>query len=212
MDTSADSNGGGTAMWQGHLKLDYGSANWDIRNRFVGSLTYAFPDFAGRNLWEREVLGGWQANSILTFQSGMPMNITIPNGNANVDEAGSERPNFVHFGSQTCSRGFVIRNPKASCIDSTAYTAPAQYTFGNLHRNDIHGPGYNNVDLSLFKNFDIYENLKFQFRIEGFNVFNHPSPANPVSGNLVLGQGSFGTITQVQGASRVLQLAGKINF
>jgi hypothetical protein len=212
MDTSADSNGGGTAMWQNHLKLDYGSANWDIRNRFVGSLTYAFPDFAGKALWEREVLGGWQANSILTFSSGMPMNITIPNGNANVDEAGSERPNFVHFGHQSCTRNSYITSPKTSCIDATAYAKPAQYTFGNLHRNDIHGPGYNNVDLSLFKNFDIYENLKFQFRIEGFNIFNHPSPANPSAANLTFGTGSFGTITTVQGASRVLQLAGKINF
>jgi len=212
MDTSADSNGGGTAMWQGHLKLDYGSANWDIRNRFVGSITYALPDLAGKALWEREVLGGWQANSIITFQSGMPMNVTIPNGNANVDEAGNERPNFVHTASATCSRGFYIRNPKASCLDATAYAKPAQYTFGNLHRNDIHGPGYNNVNLSLFKNFDIYENVKFQFRVEGFNVFNHPSPANPVAANLVLGSSSFGTITTVQGAARVLQIAGKINF
>jgi carboxypeptidase family protein len=212
MDTSADSNSGGTAMWQGHLKLDYGNSNWDIRNRFVGSLTYQLPYFGRNNFWEHAVLAGWQANSIITFQTGMPMNITIPNGNANVDEKGSERPNYVHAGSATCSTGFYIQHPKTSCIDTTAYAEPAKYTFGNLHRNDIYGPGYNNVDFSLFKDIGIHEDVNLQLRLEAFNVFNHPSPANPVAGNLVFGTGSFGAITQVQGAARVLQVAGKINF
>lgn len=213
MDTSADSNGGGSAMWQGHLKLDYGNANWDIRNRFVGSVTYQLPDFAGSRLWQRELLGGWQANGIITFQSGMPINVKLQTDVANIGTSGvgPQRPNYVHPGSANCSRGSFVRGNK-SCIDVTAYAQPAPFTFGNVHRNDIYGPGYENVNFSLFKNFEIHEDVKFQFRIETFNLLNHPSPANPTSGNLSLGTSSFGTITTVQGAARVLQIAGKINF
>ncbi len=213
MDTSADSNGGGSAMYQGHLKLDYGNANWDIRNRFVGSITYQLPDLAGDKFWEREVLGGWQANGIITFQSGMPMNVTLATDVANIGTSGvgPQRPSFVHIAKANCSRGSYIRG-NASCIDASAYAQPAAFTFGNVHRNAVQGPGYENVNFSLFKNFEIHEDVKFQFRVETFNLFNHPSPANPSAGNLALGSSSFGTITTVQGASRVIQLAGKINF
>jgi hypothetical protein len=207
MDTSADSNASGTAMDQGHLKLDYGNSNWDIRHRFVGSFTYALPQFANHNFAIRETLGGWQANGIVTLQSGMPMNVSIATNVANVDNVGVQRPNFVHATSMNCN----LTTKK--CLDATAYAQPALYTYGNLHRNDIHGPGYENVNLSIFKDFSIVEDVKFQFRVESFNLFNHPSPANPVAANLALGGGaSFGTITAVQGAARVLQIAGKINF
>ena len=223
LDTSNDANGGGTPMIQYDLKADYGNSNWDIRNRFVATITYALPEFQGLRPVERAVIGGWQANAIVTLQSGMPFNVGIANDQANVGGVGTQRPNYVHAGHANCSRGaYSERHNAASCIDTSAYALPALGTFGNLHRNDLHGPGYENVNFSLFKNFPLFERFSAQIRAEAFNALNHPSPMNPAaltlpSANAATGAfnftgSTFGTISGTQSTARILQLAGKINF
>ncbi len=224
LDTSSDANGGGTAMIQYDLRADYGRSNWDIRNRFVASIDYSLPALTRLNPLLRSALGGWQANTIINIQSGLPFNVSISNDRANVGGIGTQRPSYVHAGSNDCSRATrTVYANATSCIDTSAYTLPALYTFGNVHRNDQAGPGYVNTNLSLFKNFPVFERLTAQFRAEAFNVFNHPSPSNP---NTTLGVGTlnantgltsfaannFGTVTSTQSTARILQLAGKINF
>lgn len=212
LDEGDSSNDGGTAMWQGHLKLDYGDSNNDIRNRFVGTVTYALPTFQQRSYLIRETLGGWQANAIVDLRTGTPMNFTLNSDFANVGAGGAQRPNFVHIGHSTCSRATVTGpggSTKNSCLDATAYANPTLGTFGNLHRNAMHGPGSANTNFSLFKDFTIYENVKFQLRGEAFNAFNHPSPSNP---NTRFGGNTFGYISGSSSTARVLQIAGKINF
>jgi hypothetical protein len=215
LDEGDSSNDGGSAMWQGHLKLDYGNSSYDIRNRFVGTVTYALPGFNASNFAVREVLGGWQVNAIVDLRSGSPMNITLNSDFAHIGQVGaSQRPVFVHIGQDTCSRATVTGiggSQKNSCLDATAYANPTNGTFGNLHRNDLYGPGSANTNLSLMKNFGIYENVKFQLRGEAFNAFNHPTPANP---NTTFGGSSFGFITGVNSntSARILQVAGKIIF
>ncbi len=218
LDTSNDANGGGTPMIQYNLKADYGNANWDIRNRFVGTVTYAMPGITRFGHAFDTLAGGWHANAIVTIQGGQPFNVGINNDQANVGGIGTQRPNYVHAPRFTCGKSYYIA--KASCIDSTAYALPALYTFGNIHRNDQRGPGLANTNFSLFKDFSVYESLKLQFRAEAFNIFNHANLANP--GNLTLPNytngafnftgSTFGQVTSVIGDPRILQLAGKINF
>jgi hypothetical protein len=227
LDLSADSNGGGTLSQQYNPAADYGNANWDIRNRVVGVLTYSLPTFNAANLLIRETLGGWQLNGIVNVQSGQPFNVSLNYNSAGLSQ-GTQRPNFVHAPHANCSLKNYIHN--TTCIDTTAYTLPAninagQYAFGNTSRNTLMGPGFSYENISLFKDFAIYERLKFQFRAEAFNAFNHPSGGNP---NLVIGHDSspnaqptfsaFGTVTSVQqipgtlSGARVLSLTGKIIF
>ncbi len=222
LDTSADANGGGTPMIQYNLKADYGNANWDIRNRFVGTVTYALPELTRFGAFTRAVIGGWQANTIVSLQSGMPFNVAIADDRANVGGVGTQRPNYVHSGASTCSRYTRTSGSKSSCIDASAYSIPTFYTFGNLHRNDLIGPGQINVNYSMFKNLHVFEHLTAQFRAEAFNLFNHPNPSNPnvtlpnvdpVTGQFNFTSGStFGTVTSAQNTGRVLQLAAKLNF
>jgi hypothetical protein len=214
MDSSSDANGGGYLMNPYDIHADYGNSNWDIRHRFVGTILYQLPEFANRGYAFRAIAGGWQANAIVFLQTGMPFNVGLASDVANTGTTGIQRPNFVKTGSNTCTADFVVKNgTSASCIDASAYAQPANYTYGNLHRNDQKGPGRELVNFSMFKNFPIYERLTFQFRAEAFNVFNHANPNNPNFGsNPQLGTGSFGTITSTQTDPRVLQLAGKINF
>jgi hypothetical protein len=212
MDTSNDANGSGYLMNPYNIKGDYGNSNWDIRHRFVATILYQLPTFSGHNYAVRTIAGGWQANMILTLQTGMPFNVGLSSDVANTGTSGIQRPNYVKAGSNTCSTGFVVRNgTSANCIDSTAYATPTQYTYGNLHRNDQKGPGQELVNFSMFKNFPIFERLTFQMRAEAFNLFNHANPSNP---NATFGASNFGTITSTQTNTnpRVLQLAGKFNF
>jgi len=248
LDLSSDSNGGGTLSQQYNISADYGNANWDIRHRFVGVLSYELPAFKGSNLLVRETLGGWQLNDILNLQTGMPFNVVLGYNSAGLDQ-GTERPNFVHKASSTCSSKSALligsSNPTASCIDTTAYTLPVaqqtitgktityNYAYGNTSRNTLHGPGFTYDNLSIFKNFVIWERAKFQFRAEAFNVFNHPSAANPNSSNgggnptlnaasptgtAVSSSSGFGQIIDTQklpgelSGARVLSLSGKLIF
>jgi hypothetical protein len=134
-------------MIQYNPNADYGNSNWDIRHRFVGTVLYQMPEFTGHNYAFRTLVGGWQANLILTLQTGMPFNVGLSSDIANVG-VGTQRPNYVKAGSNTCSRETVINGgTTASCIDSSAYAIPALYTFGNVHRNDQHGPGSEMVNM-----------------------------------------------------------------
>jgi len=221
LDVGDSSNDGGSAMWQGHLKLDYGNSSYDIRNRFVGTVTYALPKLEHSNALLRQTLGGWQVNAIVDLRSGSPMNFTLGTDYAHVNNVGgAQRPNFVRPMMQsTCSRGTVTGpggSQRNSCLDRGAFAAPAAGTFGNLHRNAYYGPGATNTNASVFKNFPLWEQIAFQLRVEAFNVFNHPNPANP---NTNIESSSFGFITSsnpnlnfTSTGARVLQIAGKINF
>jgi hypothetical protein len=229
LDLSADSNGGGTLSQQFNPSADYGNANWDIRNRVVGVITYTLPTFDSSNLLVRETLGGWEVNGIANVQSGQPINVTLNYNSAGLTQ-GTQRPNFVHAPHANCSLKNYIHGNATPCIDTTAYTIPAnisggQYAFGNLARNQLAGPGFSYENISLFKNFSIWERMKFQFRAEAFNVFNHPSANTP---NATIGHDSssvakptfnnFGTVTSVYqipgtlSGARVLSLTGKLIF
>ncbi|HEY9138875.1 MAG TPA: hypothetical protein VIM67_11430, partial [Terriglobus sp.] len=220
LDTSNDANGGGTSMIQYNLRADYGNSNWDIRHRFVGVATYTMPSLHGNLL--NTVAGGWHVNTIVTLQSGIPMNVTIADDQANVGGIGSQRPNFVKTAKFSCSKS---QYQTSNCIDVSAYSMPGLYTFGNIHRNDLKGPGAIFTNLSVFKDFALVKDVKLQLRAEAFNVFNHTNLINP--GNLTLPSqtnrtagasftiptgNNFGQVTSITGDPRILQLAGKINF
>ena len=221
LDTSPDSNGGGTLMIQNNLRADYADSNWDIRSRFVGTVAYVMPDLPMLGHVGNKLLGGWHANTIVTLQTGFPYNVSITDDRAHVLNRGTQRPNFVHTANNTCSRQTRIGNGR--CIDVTAFSLPALGTFGNVHRNSVHGPGSANVNFSMSKDFGIFERLKFQLRAEAFNLFNHPNIANPNSAlpayNFTqnafdLTSSNFGNISAMQTSytPRTLQLAGKLNF
>ncbi len=187
------------------LHLDYSSSNWDIRSRFVADFSYAIPFFHdARNTFARYALGGWSVNGIVTAQTGMPFNVTIPGDVANIGITGVQRPNVVGTPSEDCGTSHLT-----GCIASSPFANPAAYTFGDASRNILNGPGYENFDGSIFKEFPIHERAHFQFRAEFFNAFNTPSFAEP---NAVYGTSAFGTLTSTSNNNREIQFAGKINF
>ena len=86
---------------------------------------------------------------------------------------------------------------------------PGSGQVGNEKRGVVNAPGFNRIDVGLFRNFKIYENLRFQFRAEAFNVLNHTNLGVP--GTTATTSSTFGVITGARD-NRILQVAGKISF
>jgi hypothetical protein len=88
---------------------------------------------------------------------------------------------------------------------------PASNAPGTAKRGTIQGPGFNVANVGIFRNFRIYENLKFQFRFEAFNVANHTNPAFGLTSSYNATSTLFGTITGYRDA-RILQFGGRFDF
>jgi carboxypeptidase family protein/TonB-dependent receptor-like protein len=181
-----------------NLKGDWGNANYDIRNHFSAYLNYSIPTLA---YGPKALTQGWEINSILKFQNGEPINILTGADNSGTAE-GEDRANITgpalnsNRAVQTTANGQV-----AQYLNQSSFSVPANATYGNLGRNQIIGPGFGDVDLSLLKNFPLYkERVHGQFRVEMFNVFNRTNLAQPNSNYPSLGDGPlFGASTSTIG-------------
>jgi hypothetical protein len=138
--------------------------------------------------------------------------VTIPGDSANTGSSNG-RPNLVQSPTSNCGSGHLT-----NCINVGAFATPAQYTYGSAGRNILFGPGFSNLDFSLFKNFSIQEKAKVQFRAEAFNLLNTPAFSNPNATlsdpvNGVYQQDSnFGSITSTAHNNRQIQFALKLLF
>ena len=118
----------------------------------------------------------------------------------------SNRPNQIKAGVATL--GSVGNG--SPWFDTTAFAAPPPLTFGNMGRNALIGPGFVNLDASLFRRFQIRERAWLDFRFETLNTTNHPHFANPAG---VFGSSTFGLVTQtIAGDLRRVQLGAKVIF
>jgi hypothetical protein len=123
---------------------------------------------------------GWQINANVTIMSGLPFNVSYRDAGADRD-TGPSRPNLI--GDAQTGSGDGLTSPYFNVIpigtSGSAFGRPARGTFGDLDRNALRGPGFWNVDASLFKRFRIRGNSNLEFRIEAQNVFNHVNLDNP---------------------------------
>jgi hypothetical protein len=191
-----------------------GDSMFDVRHRFVSYLTYELPIGKGKKYMNQGgivngVLGGWQVNTIVTIQTGT----TIQVGGSDFSGTGSFNPRPDCIGN---ARSGASDNPRTGAwLNSAAFAQPAAGQFGNCGPGRYHGPGLTNVDLSLFKSFPLRETMRFEFRAEAFNAFNHANFSNPNSfyAPFTIGPGgSFGKIQSTIGDPRELQLALKFYF
>jgi carboxypeptidase family protein len=216
MDATTATGSGGdlnnaTNPYEG-WKYDYGPSIYDRRNVFFTNFVYDLPFF--RNASSRLLrggLGGWEFASIVTVESGAPVNLGISGVNtaASVIANSGDRPNIAGGISypKTVNQWFTGNFSNPACA-----TGPDCY--GNLGFDAITGPGRQNWDMSLLKNFAFTERFKMEFRAEAFNIWNHPQfEGNANTGGLGnnFGSGNFGQITSAYDP-RELQLALKLMF
>lgn len=162
-----------------NLNADHASSDQDIRHNFSLDTGYdlAFRDWFGDGPgW---LIDGWQLNSIIQIRSGLPVNVTRQGGTFG---GFSFRPDLVDGVSTRCPN-FNIPNCQFN-ID--AFSDPGAGVFGNAGRNILRGPGFGQVDFSIFKNTRVTESSAIQLRMEIFNLLNRANFADP-SGGLVQG-------------------------
>jgi hypothetical protein len=180
------------------LHDDRGLSDFDVRHRFAISGIYDLPFKHNR------LVAGWQVALIVQAQSGNPLNIVTSNSTVN-GVPNTLRPDVT--GPITVI-GTVER-----WFDTSVFTPVND--FGNLARNVVIGPGFNNTDFSIIKNTRLSETLRLQVRAEIFDLFNHANFGQP--GNIV-GTPAFGQITNTRfptgesGSSRQIQFAVKLLF
>jgi hypothetical protein len=183
------------------LANEKASSSFDHRQRLVVSFIYQLPLTSKANGWIHALLGEWQAGGNLTAQSGAPFTVNISSDQANVGAGPAQRPNIVG------NPNHGPKNPQ-EWFDTTVFSLPALYTFGNAPRNAVIGPGLQEFDLSLQKDIRLKEATTLQFRAEAYNLFNHPNFNIP---NRTAFTANFGSISSAQD-SRQLQFALKLAF
>jgi Carboxypeptidase regulatory-like domain len=194
-------------------KYDFGPSPYDIHHVFFTNFVYEIPllknsDSKGLKM----AFGGWEISGIVQAQSGAPLNIGTSGGDVTgIVPNTSNRPDLTGHGHDPHTLG--------EWFDTSVFSAAAPGTWGNLPRSAVRGPGRDNWNLSLFKNFWFNQErgTNLQFRAEFFNVWNHTQ----WNGNQILngGQGissNFGAsdFGQVKAAydPRTIQLALKLSF
>jgi hypothetical protein len=198
IDYTSFSTGGILVQNSYDLPGERGVSDFDARHRFVLRSIYELP-FDGN-----ELVSGWQVAVMVQSQSGNPVNVVTTNSTVN-GVSNTLRPD-VH-GPVT------VFGDVDQWFDTSAFEAVPR--FGNVGRNVIVGPSFNNTDVALIKNTSIGEDLRLQFRAEVFDVFNHANFGRP--GNTV-GTPAFGRITSTRfptgesGSSRQIQFAVKFGF
>ena len=207
-----------------HPDLEKSLANQDQTHALTFNYSWQLPIFRTGAGWQKAVLGGWQLVGITTFRSGLPQNVCIDHDVAGTRGEECQRPNLVASpnldkGQRTLRRFF---NPDAFVLQEPG-------TFGNAARNLVRGPGVNNWDISIFKNFSVPwmgrrsgwaadDRATLQFRAELFNAWNHTqfcciettfTPASDAAGSPIDPGSSFGTVTGAR-APREIQFALKL--
>jgi len=197
-------------------------ANQDTPNSLSVNYIWELPFFASSRGITKQALYGWRVVGISTWRSGVPLTVCLP-----TDVAGTG----TGAGSYECQRPDVVGDPNLPKSQRTlgeyfninAFVSPALGTFGDASRNDVRGPGINNWDLSVFKDFEIPwfgkhsnwaagETAKLEFRSEFFNAFNHAQYILGSAGQtLNFGVAGFGQVTQARDP-REIQLALKLIF
>jgi len=210
-----------------NLKAFYAPAGFDRRNVANIQYVYNLPDFRGHSKLVEYAAGGWEISGVSQYWSGSPCltqttttsdacDLTA-SGNLGNGGFGHIRPDYTG-GTIRIKPGHLDQTPM--WFNPAAFSSPVNGSYGNYKRNSLYGPGVDNYNISVYKNLNITESVRFQLRVEAYNVFNHtqwstmnaglsaPQPGNSFGGS---NAGSSGQITGTRDP-RQLQLGGKFYF
>jgi hypothetical protein len=178
----------------------------DIRHRFALSSVYDIPAWKNSGFLGT-LTKNWRLSAIYQAQTGFPFTISVFGDTANAGTLLGENPIRANYTGQPIF-GSGTRTADA-WFNPAAFSTPAAFTFGNVGRNSVYGPGMQTLDLALQREFAVTETLKFQFRAEAFNALNHTNLGTP---NRFVNTPQFGTITEAATPGREIQLGVRVSF
>ncbi len=203
------------------IRNSYASADYDIRHSLLADFLWDEP-WKPSNRLLYNVLGNWTLSSKFFVRSGTPFSVF------DGALAGAVSP-AITATMLASATGPVNGSCGVSAVNTPCFSASnfvpslAETGFGNLGRNAFRGPGWFDIDTSLYKNINITERLRFQFGASAYNILNHPNFQNP---NADLAGGGLGLISSTaipptsaygsfQGSAvsgRVLVVTGRFQF
>ena len=210
--TLSDANAGRSGYaWQN--EKTHGES--DRRHVFNAMVVYQ-TKFDLQSGWAKAAANGWRLSSITRIRSGLPYGIiaascTLPNAGGC---RASYTPGFagaVRINGEWGSGDLLGSRP--IFLDKAAFQNPAAYAYGNTPGAGSYGlvgPGFWNEDVSVTREFKIWERVKLNFSVEGFNITNSVFFNGPAS--LDINNANFGRITGQQNTARSFQLALKLQF
>jgi hypothetical protein len=178
----------------------------DIRHRFALSGVYTSHALTSNPI-TRALTRDWRLSIEYQVQSGFPLTISVFGDTANAGTVVGENPIRANltgkpvFGPGTRS--------STTWFNPAAFATPPSYTYGNVGRNSVYGPGMQTMDLGVVREFTISEKARFEARAEFFNALNHTNLGTP---NRFVNTSSFGSITEVSTPGREIQLSARLSF
>jgi hypothetical protein len=218
------------------MSQNYGNADYDIRHNVVGNFVWDLP-FKLHDSMLTNLLANWTLSGRLIWRSGTPftifdgnlpgllagtnINTSLGNGSLFSTTAGMPATTIAPYLSGQCGPGAV----NTPCFTPAQFVASGSETgFGNIGRNSMFGPGYTDMDFTLYKNFTVKEHLRFQIGATGYNVFNHPNfwtpnanIANPtgfgmITSTAIAPTSAYGSFQGSAVSGRVLVVTGRLTF
>jgi hypothetical protein len=188
LDNSSTHTLGGSLTDPYRPDHDYGRSTWDRRHAYVVSGVWAPPIFTGQRGVAGALLGGWTLTGITTIYSGGPLSFAAGE-DTGMNGAGGARADIVGDPKRShSSRDDMI----AKFFNTAAFVRPQDGTVGSSGRSILSGPAQVSTDLAVLKDFRVYEQARFQLRVETFNVFNQVNFGDP---RTTLTDSRFGQIT-----------------
>jgi hypothetical protein len=174
-----------------------------------------------------QLLGGWEWGGKAFWRSGLPFSVT-DNNTALGNYSGTILATYTGTAANaqtSCGAGAAV----TPCINANAFvdaspaTFPGYAAWSTQNRNQFRGPGFFDMDMTVFRTFKFKERVTLKAGIQAFNILNHPNFGLPDSG---VGDGTFGLITGMastptspygsflgfDSSPRVIQLSGKVTF
>ena len=186
-----------------NMAAEEARASFDHRHRFVGSVSYAMPNFGGSGNGFASKLGSdWQVNGIVLLESGAPFTVNLGTDRANIGAGPAQRPDM------TCDPNQGGAGTAAQWFNTSCFALQPQFTFGNAPRNSVLSPGYANVDAAIQKDVVLGGGTRLQFRWEIFNLLNRTNFDVP---NRVAFTPNFGRIFSAK-PPRQMQFGVKVLF
>lgn len=194
------------------IEREYGLSSFHTPHRWTNAFTYELPMGKGKMLFSQSKLldyavGGWSINAISVFQTGFPLAVTQTNLNSPYGFL-AQRPNATGVSAKYSGSDPLM------FLNESAFSLAPVLSFGNIARTiPVYGPGQKNWDISVFKNFEVVEKVKVQFRAEALNAFNTPifrGPNTTYQGPGV--NANFGRVTAQANFPRFIQMGLRVTF
>ncbi len=178
----------------------------DVRHRGAISAVYS-PHPWMKNGFTHGLTRDWRTTAVYQVQSGFPITISLFGDTSNAGTfVGENHIRANYTGKPVFDYG---THNSTTWFNTDAFATPAAYTYGNVGRNTVYGPGMQTMDFGLTREFSIAEKARLEARGEFFNAFNHTNLGTP---NRFVNTSSFGSITEAATPGREIQVSARLSF